>query len=138
MLMAWYLIWAADDFADEPFKVRIEEYDSDKAACEDAMDLSYEVMEDFHHADLDDIANDIVGNTIEEYPDLRGEEEQIYEDAYEQICDENVNFRVFKITDPMMLRDLDYLPLLFIAELETKAYYNFDWFVSQYCEEITI
>lgn len=135
--MAWYLIWASDDFADEPFKVRIEEYDSDEAAREDAIDLSYEVMEDFHYADLDAIANDIVGNTIEEYPDLEGEKEQIYEDAYGQICKENVNFRVFKITDPMMLGSLDYRPRIFVMELETAAYHNFDWFVSQYCEEIT-
>lgn len=136
--MAWYLIWAADGFADEPFKVRIEEYDSDDAACDDAMDLSYEIMEDFHHADLDDIANDIVDNTIEEHPDLRGEEEQIYDDVYEQICMENVNFRVFKIIDPMMLRSLDYRRRIFTVELEAHAYYNFDWFVSQCCEELTI
>lgn len=135
--MAWYLIWAADGFADEPFKVRIEEYDSDKAACEDAMDLSYEVMEDFHHIDLDDIANDIVDNTIEDHPILRGEAEQIYEDAYEQICKENVNFRVFRIIDPMILLILDYRPRISVMELEGSAYYDFDGFVSRYCEEIT-
>ena len=135
--MAWYLIWASDNFADEPFKVRIEEYDSDKAACEDALDLSYEVMEEFHHADLDDIANDIVVNTIEEHPDLKGEEEQIYEDAYEQICTDSVNFRLFKIIDPMILGSLDYRPRIFAVELEASAYYDFDGFVSRYCEEIS-
>lgn len=137
--MAWYFIYAADEFAQGfqgTYKIKIDEYDSNDEAVEDAIDLSYEVMEFFHHQAIDDIAKDIVDNTIEEHPELKNELESLYDDAYEKVCNDNVYYKLYEITDEAILEVLEAYPLAGLAILEPKCFSKPEFFAENYCEEV--
>lgn len=136
--MAWYFIYAADEFAQGfqgTYKIKIDEYASDDRAAEDAIDLSYEVMQDSHLHVINDIVNDIIDNTIEEYPELEGERESLYDSTYEKVCDDNVYYRLYEITDEAILAALEAHPFA-AFEYEKIAVFKPELFAEKYCEEI--
>jgi hypothetical protein len=150
--MDWYLIYAADEFTQGfqgTYKIKIDEYDSDYKATEDAIGLSYEAMQDFNSQAINDIVNDIVDNTIEEYPELKGffqrtyeeykledERASLYDSVYEKVCDDNVYYRLYKITDEAILTTLKARPLTAL-EYEEIAAFDPELFAENHCEEIS-
>jgi len=137
--MAWYFIYAADKFTQgfqKTYKIKIDEYTSDDKAVEDAIDLSYEVMEFFHHQAIDDIVKDIVDNTVEEHPELKNELESLYNDAYEKVCSDNVYYKFYEITDEAILAVLEDYPLTALAIFEPKFFSKTEFFVENCCKEI--